>query len=298
MTRLHADEVPVDEALARRLVDDQFPEWSGLPIARVESGGTDNAVFRLGDDLCLRIPIRPGAATTLAKEHRWLPHVAPFLPLPVPEPVERGAPADGMPFEWSVYRWLPGRVATPGRLRSPKTVAEALGHFVAVIHAIDPTEGPPPGPHNGHRGVPLADRDRATRDSIEQLAGEIDLEAAATAWEDALAAPVWDLPGVWIHGDLWETNLLVDGDGDLTAIIDFGCLGVGDPATDLIVAWNLFDAPTRQVFREHAMVDDATWARGRGWALSFAVIALPYYLETNPVIVENARRMIDAVLAD
>jgi aminoglycoside phosphotransferase (APT) family kinase protein len=203
-----------------------------------------------------------------------------------------------MPFEWSIYRWLPGRVATPGRLRSPKTTAETLGGFVTAIRAIDPTGGPLPGPHNGHRGVPLADRDTGTRAAIDRLGGEIDVDAAAEAWEHALAAPVWEDPGVWIHGDLWETNLLLDERGDLGAVIDFGCLGVGDPATDLTVAWNLFDAPTRDVFRGHCDVDDATWDRGRGWALSFAVIALPYYLDTNPVIVANARRMIDAVLED
>lgn len=298
MTRLHDDQIPVDEPLARRLVEQQFPDWSDLPIRMVDSGGTDNAVLRLGDDLALRLPIRPGAATTLTKEHRWLPVVAPHLPIAVPQPVARGVPADGMPFEWSIYGWIPGRVATPAWLGSPAAVAETVGRFVAAIHAIDPTDGPPPGPHNGHRGVPLAHRDAATRAAIDRLADEADIDALLTAWETALAAPVWDRPGVWIHGDLWETNLLLDDAGDLAAIIDFGCLGVGDPATDLTVAWNLFDAPTRQVFREHAAVDDATWDRGRGWALSFAVIALPYYLDTNPVIVENARRMIQAVLED
>ena len=298
MTRLHDDEVPVDDALVRRLVDDQFPELSALPIEKIDSDGTDNAVFRLGEVLCLRIPILPAAAARLAKEHEWLPILGPHLPLAVPEPVARGSATEEMPFDWSVYRWIEGKTATPGRLADPTAAAVALGEFVAAIHAIDPSGGPGPGEHNSHRGVPLVDCDEFTRRSIEWLRREGDVSALTEAWERALDVPVWDRPGVWIHGDLWETNLLLDADGALSAVIDFGCLGVGDPATDLTVAWNLFDAPTRQVFRDHAEVDDATWDRGRGWALLLAVGALPYYIDTNPVIVANGRRVMAAVLGD
>lgn len=286
----------MDADLARRLVDSRFPQWSDLPIRSITSGGTDNAVFRLGDDLALRIPITPAAAQRLAKEHRWLPVVGPHLPLTVPQPVERGAPTDDMPFEWSVYRWVPGEVATAGRIADRMDLADRLGGFVSVLHGLDATGGPGPGIHNSGRGVPLAERDEATRSAQSRLEGEVDTAAVEAAWERALAAPVWDEPGVWIHGDLWETNLLVDDTGRLSAVIDFGCLGVGDPATDLSVAWSVFGGASRDRFRERCGVDEAMWERGRGWALSFAVVALPYYLETNPVIVDNARRIIAAVI--
>jgi aminoglycoside phosphotransferase (APT) family kinase protein len=295
VTRLHDDEVAVDLALATRLVSSQFPEWSDLPIRPVRSGGTDNAVFRLGDDLVLRIPITPAADGRLEQEHAWLPHVGPHLPLAVPEPVARGVAAGGMPWGWSVYQWIEGSPASPERLGDPTRAAEMIGDFVRAMHAIDPTNGPVAG---SGRGVPLAMRDVATRRAIEECGPEIEAPASIEVWESAVRAPVWDRPAVWIHGDLWETNVLLDAAGSVAAVIDFGCLGIGDPATDLTVAWNLFDGPGRRVFRDRTGVDAATWERGRGWALSFAVIALPYYRTTNPVIVANARRMIAAVLED
>jgi aminoglycoside phosphotransferase (APT) family kinase protein len=297
---MHADEVDTDVALVRRLVAAQFPQWAALPLAAVPSAGTDNALYRLGDDLAVRLPRIHWAAGQVEKEQRWLPTLASYLPLAVPVPLAMGMPGEGYPWHWSVYRWLPGESSTIERLVDPRQAAIDLAQFVIALQRLDPTGptgGPLPGEHNSWRGVPLAARDERVRDSIAALDGLVDSVAVTAAWDAALAAPVWDGPPCWIHGDLQAGNLLAV-DGRLSAVIDFGCLGVGDPACDVMVAWEYFTADTRAVFRAALAVDDATWARGRGWALSKALIALPYYLKTSPVIVASARRVIAEVLAD
>lgn len=221
----------------------------------------------------------------------------PLLPLAVPAPLAKGAPGEGYPWPWSVYRWLEGEDATTGRLADPGQAAKGLARFVAALRRIDPTDGASPGPHNSFRGVPLAVRDADTRAAISSLHGTLDTDAATAAWEASLRAPAWDESPVWVHGDLQPGNLLAVR-GRLGAVIDFGCLGVGDPACDLMVAWNLFSAECREVFRVELSVEDATWARGRGWALSVGLIALPYYRETNPTLAGISRRAIDEVLTD
>ena len=293
---MHADEVDVDVDLVRRLIAAEFPHWAALPVQRVPSAGTDNAIFRLGDELVARLPRTPSRTAPLDKEHRWLPRLDP-LPLAVPVPLAKGVPAEGYPWEWSVYRWLDGEEATVERITDLGGAAIALAEFVGALQRVDPTGGPPPGAHNFFRGVPLAARDAETRDAIAALHGHVDVEAATAAWEAALDAPPWSGRPVWIHGDLAAGNLLV-AEGRLVAVIDFGCLGVGDPACDLMVAWTFLSAETRDAFRSALSVDDTTWARGRGWALSTALIAVPYYLSTNPVLVAAARRTIAEVLAD
>lgn len=295
---MHADEAPTDAELVARLVVDQFPHWSDLPIAPVPSAGTDNAIYRLGDDMAVRLPRTAGAAARLDKEHVWLPRVTPSLPLATPTPLERGGPAHGFPWAWSVYRWLEGETATLDRIRDLGQAATDVAGFIDAFHRIDASDGPPPGRENSHRGVPLALWDRSTRAAIDRLRDDLDTAAVTVAWEAALMAPEWDGPPVWIHGDLWQENLLVDEEGRICAVIDFGCLGVGDPACDLIVVWNMLTTDARRIFRSVLDVDDATWERGRGWALLMALIALPYYRDTNPVIVRNSRRMIQQVLDD
>jgi aminoglycoside phosphotransferase (APT) family kinase protein len=247
--------------------------------------------------MAVRLPRIHWATEQVNKEHRWLPTLAPLLPLAIPVPLAKGTPGEGYPWHWSIYRWLDGENATIERIADPRQAATELAHFIAALQRIDPTGGPPPGPHNSSRGVPLATRDSHTRTAIEALQGIIDADAATAAWEAALQAPVWPGPPVWIHGDLQSGNLLAV-EGRLSAVIDFGCLGVGDPACDLIVAWNLLSAETREVFRAALAVDDATWARGRGWALSVGLIALPYYQSTNPVLAGISRYAIDEALAD
>jgi len=296
--KLHADEIDISEALVRRLLAAQFPAWATLRVEPVVSDGTDNAMFRLGRDMAVRLPRYPAAAKQVEKEQTWLPRLAPHLPLPIPVAIANGspAPANGYPWQWSVCRWLDGEqpISTQSDVAQ---IAVDLAEFVAALHKIDPADGPPPGAHNTGRGEPLARRDLATRDAIAALHGTIDVDAVTAAWEADLNAPVRHRQPVWIHGDLSAGNLLV-ANGRLSGVIDFGCLGVGDPACDLIVAWNLFSEDARRTYRAALMVDDATWARGRGWALSVALIQLPYYRDTNPVIAANAVRTIETVLAD
>jgi aminoglycoside phosphotransferase (APT) family kinase protein len=293
---MHADELETDASLVRRLLAAQFPRWADLPIEPVPSAGTDNAIYRLGAELAVRLPRIARAAGQVEKEQRWLPALAPHLPLAVPVPLAMGGPVEEYPLPWAVVPWLEGQEATVERIRDQREAALDLASFIAALQAIDAGDGPPAGDHNFRRGVPLARRDAQVRAAIAAADGMTDARALTSAWERALRAPVWDRPPVWVHGDLMPGNLLVR-DGRLSAVIDFGGLGVGDPACELIVAWNLLSGESRNVFRAALAIDDATWARGRGWALT-AVIALPYYRDTNPVIVAYAKRTIAAVVDD
>jgi aminoglycoside phosphotransferase (APT) family kinase protein len=290
--KMHADEWDVDADLVRRLLVTQFPQWSDLSLEPVVSAGTDNALYRLGDDMVVRLPRIQWAVEDVAKELRWLPRLQPLLPVAIPLPVGKGRPGEGYPWAWSVLQWVPGENPILGDLDDPNSLAKELAQFVAALHRIDPAGGPPAG-----RGVPLAERDVATRTAIGELRGLIDIERATAAWGEALHAPEWLRPGVWVHGDLAPGNLLLES-GKLSGVIDFGALGVGDPACDLMVAWNLLPTASRRLYREVLEVDDATWRRGRGWALSVALIQLPYYKDTNPSLAANARHVISEVLAD
>ncbi|MFH8597078.1 aminoglycoside phosphotransferase family protein [Streptomyces rimosus] len=287
---------PVDDGLVRRLVAGQFPRWAELPVRRFPSGGTVNAMFRLGDDMAVRLPLTRGGAADVSLEQEWLPRLAPRLPVAVPEAIAAGEPAEGYPWPWSVYRWLAGENPVAGALDEPVLLAEDLAGFVAAMRDVAL-----PGAPAAHRGGPLAALDAPTRAAIEELRAipeeGVDCDAVTDVWGDALRAPAWDGPPVWLHADLMPGNLLVDG-GRLTAVIDFGCTGAGDPACDLFPAWNLLPAGAREVFREALGVDDATWARGRARTLSQALIALPYYRETNPAMAGNARHVIRAVLEE
>jgi aminoglycoside phosphotransferase (APT) family kinase protein len=296
-SKMHADEVDVDVNLVGRLLAVQFPQWADLPLEPVHSAGTDNAIYRLGEDMALRLPRIESATEQVDKEHQWLPRLAPLLPLAIPIPLAKGTPGEGYPWKWSVYQWLEGENATIEHIADTDQAALEVAQFIAALQRIDPADGLPPGAHNSFRGVPLSMRDSETRAAIASLDGILDTSAVTTAWDVALQAPAWQGPPSWIHGDVSPLNLLVER-GRISAVIDFGCLGVGDPACDLQVAWNLFSTQTRDVFRAALTVDDATWERGRGWALSVGLIALPYYQNTNPVLADIARRAIAEVLAD
>jgi aminoglycoside phosphotransferase (APT) family kinase protein len=295
--KMHANELDTDVSLVGRLLAAQFPHWADLPIEPVDSAGTDNALYRLGEDMAVRLPRIHAAVGQVEKEQRWLPKLAPLLPLAIPLPLAKGAPAQGYPWEWSVYRWLEGETATIERITDLGQAATDLAQFIAALQRIDPTDGPLPGEHNSYRGVPLATRDAETRAAVASLHSLIDVGAVGAVWGAALEAPVWQGSPVWLHGDLLSGNLLA-AQGRLSAVIDFGCLGVGDPACDVMVAWTYLSAGTRDAFRAALPVDDATWARGRGWALSVGLVALPYYQTTNPVLAGIARNAIDEVLAD
>jgi aminoglycoside phosphotransferase (APT) family kinase protein len=290
--KMHAGEVDTDVSLVRRLLAAQFPQWADLPIEPVPSAGTDNALFRLGADMVVRLPRIDWAAGGVTKDFRWLPELAPLLPVAIPLPLAQGTPAEGYPWEWGVYPWLAGENPTVDGIVDPDSLARDVAQFVDALHHVDLAGGPP-----AVRGVPLAMRDDATRTAIVALEGMIDTEATTAAWEAALRTPPWSGPPVWVHGDLAPGNLLLEG-GKLTAVIDWSGVGVGEPACDLIVAWNLLPADARPVFRTALGVDGATWDRGRGWALSVALIQLPYYKDTNPALAANARHVIREVLAE
>lgn len=290
--KMHADELETDAELVRRLLAAQFPEWASLPVEPVPSSGTDNALYRLGDEMVVRLPRIDWAVDGVAKEQAWLPRLAAQLPVQVPVPLALGAPGEGYPWAWSVYTWLEGENPVAGRLDDPAGLATDLARFVAAMRRVELADGPA-----SRRGVPLVALDTATRTAIAELEGLVDTESTVAAWEAALRAPVWAGPALWTHGDLMAGNLLVR-DGRLTAVIDFGVTGVGDPACDLIVAWTVLPAAAREAFRTELGVDDAMWARGCGWALLIALIQLPYYKDTTPALATQARHVIREVLAD
>jgi aminoglycoside phosphotransferase (APT) family kinase protein len=292
--KMHADQIDTDVALVRRLLAGQYPRWADLPIDPVDSYGTDHDIYRLGDHLAARLPRIGWATEQAAKEAQWLPKLAPKLPLAIPVQVTMGHPAEGYPFDWSVYEWLPGNNAN-GTIRDLAQAAVDLAAFVTALRQID-TAGAPPRPV-GDRGGPLAEHHEQVRQAIAQLGNRIDGDATLGSWQQSLQAPAWDGSEVWVHGDLLPGNLLVV-DARLSAVIDFGCLNVGDPAGDLLPAWNLFTGASRRLFRGALQADDASWLRGRGWALWQAVMALPYYWDTNPGMVRQASHALMHVLAD
>ncbi|HEY4018198.1 MAG TPA: aminoglycoside phosphotransferase family protein [Pseudonocardiaceae bacterium] len=288
---MHADEVDIDADLVRGLVAARFPHWADLPITPVASAGTDNAMFRLGPDLAVRLPRIPGAAADVEAEQRWLPKLAPHLPVAIPVVVGAGEPTGDYPWRWSVCRWLTGCNPQVDALDEPEDLAIDIAEFIAALRAVNPAGGPVLS-----RSGRLARRDEATRAAIDASRGLVDIDALHGIWAETVTI-AGSAPHAWAHGDLSPGNVLID-QGRLRAVIDFGAFGVGDPTVDLIVAWNLLPAAARPILRAALDVDDATWARGRGWALSIAVIQLPYYRDTNPALAANSRHVLEQIIAD
>jgi aminoglycoside phosphotransferase (APT) family kinase protein len=299
------DRAEITADVAARLVAGQFPQWAALPVVPVKLNGWDNTTFRLGEELSVRLPSTDGTTEQVAKEHRWLPVLAPQLPLPVPVPVALGRPAGEFPRPWSVYRWLAGEPADGERVTDLAGFAASLAGFLATLQAIDTGGGPPAGKHNFFRGGPLATYHEQTQRLISLTAEKIDAGAAAEVWDAAMAS-TWRRPPVWVHGDVTGSNLLV-ADGALCAVIDFGGLAVGDPACDLVMAWTFFTGDSAAVFRRGLGLDEATWARGRGWALWKALLMVAEETEGRGDGRDAARRfgwrytprqVIDLVIAD
>jgi len=286
----------IDAALVSRLIESQFPQWARLPLAAAEPNGWDNRTFRLGSNLLVRLPSAQSYAEQVAKEHRWLPVLAPELPLPIPAPVTMGEPTAGYPWNWSIYRWLDGMPASTAAIDNLTEFAETLAHFLVCLRRIDATDGPPPGAHNFFRGGPLETYDAETRTAIAAVQESIDAELAMAVWETGLAA-TWYGPPVWVHGDVAAGNLLIRN-GRLAAVIDFGSSGVGDPACDLTIAWTFLTGESREAFRAGLALDAATWARGRSWALWKALITYAGKLKSDPTAAAAALRVIDIVLVE
>ncbi|WP_349370327.1 aminoglycoside phosphotransferase family protein [Salinarimonas sp.] len=281
----------------RRLVAAQFPGYAHLPVTPVARSGWDNRTFHLGDAYSVRLPSAARYAAQVEKEHRWLAHLAAALAVPLATPVATGRPGEGYPYPWSIFRWLPGAPAEAAPPADPVAFAEDVADFLRALHRVDTTGAPAAGEHNFFRGGALSVYDGETEAALATLSRTIDVPAARALWARALASR-WERPAVWVHGDVSAGNLLVDEAGRLAAVIDFGCMGVGDPACDLVLAWTFLDGPARDAFRARLDLDPETWARARGWALWKAAITLANTPGTDTAKAAEARRALDAVLAE
>lgn len=293
-------DIDIDETLVRSLLVEQHPDLSELALTPL-AFGWDNVIFRLGDELTVRLPRRGAAAGLVENEQRWLPGLARVLPLPVPEPVRTGRPAEGYPWSWTVGRWIAGTVAADTPLSDPGREAHLLGRFVAALHR----PAPPDAPMNPFRGHPVAQLTKRFEHNVAQLSG-IDADRVRDAWGTVSVADEWRGPPLWLHGDLHAANILVS-DGRVSGVIDFGDITAGDPATDLAVAWMLFEEPARDRFRRsadssdpdgaHSGDDDATWQRAAAWALHFAVMFLLHSAD-NPRLHRMGDSLLTRVLDD
>lgn len=286
----------IDAALVTRLIAAQFPQWAHLPVVPVKVDGWDNRTYRLGDDMSVRLPTAAGYVPAVAKENEWLPRLAPSLPLPVPSVLGRGVPGEGYPFPWSVRGWLDGETSAPERITDLSQFAVSVADFLLALQRCDASGGPLAGEHSWYRGASPAHYDDETRRCLAALKGRIDTERATEVWETALAAE-WCGTPVWFHGDIASGNLLVGG-GKLTAVIDFGTSGVGDPACDLVIAWTMFSGDSREAFRRAVDQDDDMWARARGWALWKSLLMLSETIDTDEASAAPHRRVLDEVIAD
>jgi aminoglycoside phosphotransferase (APT) family kinase protein len=296
---MHKDEVRPTVEQVRRLVAEQRPQWADLPVTPLPEDleGTDHVLFRLGDELVARMPKIAWAADQGASDARWLPVLAAHLPARVPVPLHVGEPGAGYPWRWTVVPWIAGR--TPPRTGVDDVVlAQDLAAFVRALHQVDPAGGPRKPP--GSRGAELRHADESIRAALSRLAGYddgFDVAAATVAWHLCVTAPTWDRDPVWIHGDLQPGNLITDG-GRLAAVIDFGALGIGDPAPDLAAALWTFTGAARTAYREAVGYDEATWQRACGWALGPTLTGIDYYRHTAPRRLDGAAQLINAVIAE
>lgn len=292
----NTDNIKIDAFLVQQLINTQYPEWANLTIRPVEFSGWDNRTFHLGNEMLVRMPSNAEYALQVEKEQRWLPKLALELPLPIPAPLALGKPAAEYPWHWSVYRWIEGEAAASAPVKNLKDFATDLAHFLAALEKIDATGGPLAGPHSFYRGGPLLTYDAETKQALEVLKDTIDVNTATEVWETALATN-WHGSPVWVHGDISVGNLLVK-DGQLSAVIDFGQLAVGDPACDLAITWTLFKDESREAFRSSLNLDAGTWARGRAWTLWKALICAANLTNSNAVEATQALSIINEVLED
>jgi aminoglycoside phosphotransferase (APT) family kinase protein len=296
MTTQNTDNIHIDTALVKRLIAMQFPKWQSLPITRLESDGWDNRSFHLGREFVIRLPSAKEYALKVEKEQYFLPKLAPFLPLPIPTPVVMGKPSKEYPWNWSIYQWIEGETASVAIIDDLCEFATILGKFLGALYKIDTAGGPLAGPHNFYRGGPLKTYDLEAREAIAILSRDIDVSTVTDIWNIALSSH-WQNAPVWVHGDMDARNLLVNH-GRLSAVIDFGGLGIGDPSCDVAIAWTFFKDASRNAFRHTLKLDNATWKRGRGWALWKALIICAKLPGTNPLEIEKSQHVINEIIAD
>ena len=268
------DKLDIPLSLVKKLIEEQFPQWAHLPIKTIESGGWDNKTFRLGEEMSIRLPSAAEYGLQVQKEHKWLPLLAPHVSFPIPTPLALGQPSKNYPLNWSIYRWIEGKSANAlpiDGLDLPQ-IALQLAQFLNELHKLDVTDAPLPGLHNYYRGAHPSVYDEGTRIAITQLQSVIDVSVATAVWEKAINS-TWSKNPLWVRGDFSSGNILVK-ENRLTAVIDFGCMGIGDPACDLVIAWTFLAGESRKLFKLHMALDEETWVRARGWALWKAMITL------------------------
>lgn len=290
------NEIIIDAKLVKNLIDEQFPQWSQLPMRAVKVSGWDNRTFHLGDEMLVRMPSSEDYAWQVEKEQKWLPKLAPHLPLKIPVPLAMGMPSQDYPWNWSIYRWLPGETAAIDPINNLENFAKQLAEFLNTLRRIDTAGGPVAGFHSFYRGGSLKMYDQETRRAIETLKNKIDTKLATTIWETALQSE-WQNAPAWVHGDMSAGNLLVQH-GQLSAVIDFGQLAVGDPACDLVVAWTLFKNESRMIFRNTINLDKSTWERACGWVLWKNLIVLAKISNPNNTESKKANEIIKDIFTD
>lgn len=294
MTKMHENEIDIDECLVHALLKSQCPHWANFPLKALVSSGTDNALFRLGSEYVVRLPRIEWATgsinKSINKEYEWVPKIARFLKIPISEPLFKGNPYKSYPWPWTVTKWNEGHNPNFEKENEYELLAKDLACFLNELHGIKLANGP-----SSRRGISLKGVDEETKTALGELEGEVDIQAVTSLWKQLSSVPSWSNAPVWVHGDFLPGNILVQNNR-LSAVIDFSDVGIGDPACDLVIAWSLLRSRSRKIFREHLEnIDDSTWERGRGWALSIALIMLPYYKNTNSALTSLARKMIENV---
>ena len=284
ITRMHADEIPLGEQLVRRLVREQFPRWARLPVS-LAATGTVNAMYRLGDSMVVRLPFVPDPSG-IDFEAEWLPRLARGLDVAIPSVLGIGKPTSAYPLPWLVLNWLEGDTVVPDTLEDADGLARDLAAFITDLRRLDPIGAPA-----GYRCGSLHPLDGEVRKCLSQVGDLVDVPELLPLWQRAMDAPSWAGAPVWAHCDLLSSNVLAL-DGRLSGILDFASAGVGDPACDLMAGWSMLPAASREIFRERLAIEDDEWDRGLGWALSQAVIALPYYRNTFPAMVTTSLHML------
>ncbi len=290
------DKLEITVPLVSKLVAEQFPHWAHLSVKPVKCSGIDNRIFRLGNQMLIRLPSAEDYALQIPKEQKWLQVLAPHLSFSIPEPLAMGHPSKHYPWNWSVYKWIEGESANTVFLDNKhlQFIALQLAQFLNELYKIDATSGPRPGLHNYWRGDHPSVYDAETRSAITGLRELIDIDSATFVWEKAISSK-WSQPPVWIHGDFASGNILIK-DGKLAAVIDFGCIGVGDPACDLVIAWNFLKNESCKVFKSHVCLDSNTWARARGWALWKALITLVSFKDKTSLEAIQQQHIINEIL--
>ena len=284
--------------IATALIAEQFPQFSHLHISPVDHGGNDNRTFHLGSEMSIRLPSGEEYVRQVKKEQEWLPKIAPHLPLPIPQPIAMGMPSKCYPWNWSIYKWLEGESANSIELSDAhlETIAIQIAQFLNEFHKFDGAGAPAPGLHNWWRAAHTSIYDAETRSLIEKLKNLVDVDNASKLWQRAINSK-WNRDPVWVHGDVASGNLLVK-DNRLAAVIDFGCMGIGDPACDLTIAWTFFRGKSREIFRANLHLDEETWARARGWAIWKALYEVSVIEDQNGAALAKQRQIIDDVIKE